>query len=475
VAGAASNGALAAQRSGSTARAAFVVSRKALVTAVADPATFRSADAGVGFLRVRAAGARVVRLNLVWSEVAPLERPTPAQAQDPAFSGYRWDSIDREVQLAVRNGLSPILSVAHAPVWAQRGAGPVDLGRLRPDPVELGRFAAALARRYSGRFQDLPRVRYYQVWNEPNLAQYIWPQFMNRQVVSAALYRRLVNAFADAVHGVSRDNVVVAGGLAPFTSRDGRRSEWGSAPLHFMRLLLCVSRTGKPTCAARTRFDVWAHHPYTSGGPTHQAYRPDDVSLGDLPEMRAVLEAGIRTRHVVSRRPVQFWVTEFGWDTRPPDPKGVPLWLHARWTSEALYRMWSAGISLVTWWGLRDSYGARTAFVTGLYAGGRTIAEDRPKPSLRAFRFPFVALPEGTLVRVWGRTPSSAPGTVVIQQRIGSAWKRRAVLRADRYGIFTTRVRAPVAGTMRARVLGDVSLAFGVKPVPDRRFNPLGS
>jgi hypothetical protein len=175
---------------------------------------------------------------------------------------------------------------------------------------------------------------------------------------------------------------------------------------------------------------------------------------------------------------VQFWVTEFAWDTNPPDPKGVPLWLHARWTAEALYRMWSAGVSLVTWWGLRDGGSGQptSPFVTGLYFGGRTIARDRPKPSLRAFRFPFVAEPERGLVRVWGRTPASQPAVVRIEQRVkGGRWKRRAVLRANRYGIFTALVRARVAGTMRARIASAASLEFGVKPVPDRRVNPFGS
>jgi hypothetical protein len=467
-----SGAAVAASQAGSRAPRARSLP---LTTAFVDPATFGGPDVAVGMRRARSAGAGAVRIDVNWSKVAPSEEPSAEKASDPAFAGYQWDKVDRQVRLAVANGLDPILSVALAPRWAERGAGPRDIGRTRPDPASYGRFAKAIALRYSGSFGGLPRVRAYQAWNEPNLAQYIWPQFINKAVVSAGHYRKMLNAFATAVHGVHTDNLVVAGGLAPFTSRDGKRSEWGSAPLNFMRLLLCVSKTGQATCSARSQFDVWAHHPYTSGGPTHHAFRPDDVSLGDLPDMDAVLDAGVRTRHIVSRRPPQFWVTEFAWDTRPPDPGGVPLALHARWTSEALYRMWDAGVSLVAWWGLRDTRGGNNPFQTGLYGGGGSIESDRPKPSLQAFRFPFVALPEGRLVRVWGRTPSSGPGTVVVQQRIGSAWKRRAVLRADRYGIFTTRLRAPIAGTMRARALGGTSLPFGVKPVPDRHFNPFGS
>ena len=52
--------------------------------------------------------------------------------------------------------------------------------------------------------------------------------------------------------------------------------------------------------------------------------------------MKVLLDAAARTRHVRSRAPVRFWVTEFSWDTNPPDPRGVPVKLQARWLSEAL-------------------------------------------------------------------------------------------------------------------------------------------
>ena len=54
-----------------------------------------------------------------------------------------------------------------------------------PDPGAYGRFAVAVARRYSGQFTDplnagtdLPRVRLYQAWNEPNLPLFLQPQWV---------------------------------------------------------------------------------------------------------------------------------------------------------------------------------------------------------------------------------------------------------------------------------------------------------
>ncbi|MEP7180441.1 MAG: hypothetical protein ABI775_15240, partial [Pseudonocardiales bacterium] len=97
------------------------------------------------------------------------------------------------------------------------------------------------------------------------------------------------------------------------------------APLRFMRELLCLSKGANPhrVCTKQAHFDAWGVHPYTSGGPTHHAAGPDDVSLGDLPDVRRLLDAGVQAETIRSRRPVQLWATEFSWDSNPPDPRGV--------------------------------------------------------------------------------------------------------------------------------------------------------
>jgi hypothetical protein len=242
-----------------------------------------------------------------------------------------------------------------------------------------------------------------------------------------------------------------------------------------MRSLLCMSKgpRPKPTCNARVEFDAWSHHPYTSGGPTHQAFHPDDVSLGDLPEMGRLLRAAVAARHAVSRSRMRFWVTEFSWDTKPPDKYAVPIRLHARWVSQALYVMWRDGIDLVAWLQMTDG-SAKDPVQSGLYYRGSTPARDRPKLALTAFRFPFVALRQGRGTVVWGRTPASAPATVVVERRASGGWRRVTVLRANRYGIFTTRLPLQSSGNMRARIARASSLPFSLANVPDRFIRPFG-
>jgi hypothetical protein len=391
---------------------------------------------------------------LTWRRVATRKPAEPANPRDPA---YDWAAFDREIALAASHSLDPIVTVMSAPSWAE-GAGRGAAGSVRPDPVALGQFARAAASRYDGGFvagsgDVLPAVRHWQVWNEPNRAYFLSPQYVNGSLVAADWYRAMVNRFADAVHDVDRANVVVAGGLAPF----GRTGH--AAPLQFMRDLVCMSRRPhRPVCRATTRFDAWSTHPYTSGGPARHAYRRDDVSIGDLPEMRRLLSAAVRDGRVVSTRKVDFWVTEFAWDSDPPDRYGVPTARHARWTAEALYRMWRSGVSVVTWFLTKDHPIGRSPYQSGLYT-----AAGRRKRSLTAFRFPLVAFPSGNgRVLVWGRTPWGRPGTVVVEHKPAPAtrWRRIATVTANADGIFSRRFRISRRGSVRARLTDGTATAL---------------
>jgi len=452
-----------------------------LTTAFVDPVSFPSPAA---FARARAAGATFVRLILWWPGVAPggSQAPTPFDARDPADPAYRWSDFDAQVRMAVAKGLQPIVDIVRAPPWAQSGAPQrASDGPVRPSPAALGDFAAAAAQRYSGSFGGLPRVRYWQVWNEPNLSVELVPQTENGKPVSPGWYRSMVNAMAKAVHAVRKDNIVIAGGLAPFGG-DTNDPSGGNVPeqerihpLQFMRQMLCMSEgaTPKPTCNQRTEFDVWGHNPYTYGGPTHKAFHRDDVSIGDLGEMRTLLVAAAKAGNITPRREPGFWVTEFSYDSKPADPKGLTPVLHARWVSEALYRMWSSGVSLVSWWLVSDQ-----PFPDGMFQSGVYSKDDRPKSALRAFRFPFVAFSQNNgTISYWGRTPTSKKQAVVVEQKTGN-WRRIAVPLVDRYGIFSGRIEnVKGSGSLRARLATgkDFSQPFSLKVVKDFRFCPWGS
>jgi len=448
-----------------------------LRTSLFDPYAFvGSSDA---FSMAQGAGASYVRLLFNWSSVAPDTRPTGFVPSDQSSPGYTWTELDTEVTAAEAAGLTPILDIFSAPKWAF-AVRPKGNRAGTPNSAALGDFARALATHYNGS-NGAPAVHDYEVWNEPNLSLTLSP-------VNPDAYRSMINAVATAVHAVNRNNIVVAGGLDPFENVAPRFV--ARAPLSYMSSLLCVSlgnpkakkaalRKPHATCKTKVHFDVWSHHPYTFDGPFGHARRANDISLGDLPKMRALLQDAVKLHRVVSSHPVQFWVTEFSWDTNPPRPHAVPLNLQARWTSESLYQMWRSGVSLVTWFLLEDRP-SPSPYQSGLYFRAKLLAEAKPKPALTAFRFPFVAYLGKRAVTVWGRDATSQKVVVTIQlaHRRGGPWRSVARAVSNRYGIFkaSLKLKANRKDWLRATApMSGKSLAFSLTVPKTLHVGPWGN
>lgn len=439
----------------------------------------------LAYERVRATGATFVRIGVPWGAIAPDRLPQQWDPESPAEPSYEWGHVDGAVRNAVAAGLTPLLMIISAPRWAERCPAHDGFPEAvcNPDPAALAKFATATARRFSGNFAGLPQVRYWQGLNEPNLSLYFLPQFEAGRPVSAYLYRSLANAFYAAVKSVDSANLVLAAGLGPIAV-----PKYTIGPLRFARDLFCLKGGPKPKpkpgdCEGGVSFDIFDVHPYTTGGPTHEG-GSNDVQLGDIPQLVELLRAADRAGriHGVFKR-TPLWITEFSWDSNPPDPGGLPMRIERRWVAEAIYNSWRAGVDHFFWYGLRDEpirpeLPSSASAQSGLYFSGSTLAEDQPKPYMYAFRFPFVAYPGGAGLRVWGRTPSGAGGRVTIELRRGGGWRRAAILRADRFGIFEatidTAYGAKSKGAARARVDGTHSVPFSMRPVADFDQPPFG-
>ena len=421
-----------------------------------------------------AVGATYVRLSVSWPSIAPASPSDDFVATDPTSPGYNWTGIDTILNEAVASNLTPILDITGAPLWAYNKP-PSGVNGGTPKATDLGAFATALATHYDGSTLGVPAEHVFQVWNEPNLSLDLNP-------VNANSYRDMVNAVSDAVHAVDPSNLVVAGALDPFGHPKSKKQKWYSiSPLAFMRSLLCLSKGEKPhvTCHKPARFDVWSHHPYTFGGPFGHAKLPDDVELGDLPKMRALLKAATKHHTLVSANPVQFWVTEFGWDTNPPRKHAASLSLGARWTAESLHQMWLSGVSLVTWFLLED-LPSPSPYQSGLYFHADSLENAKPKPVRTAFRFPFVAYLKKKTVTVWGRDATSDAQVVTVQRRHGKSgtWRPVAQIGSNRYGIFkaTLRLKATKKDWLRAVAPeSGTSLAFSLTQPHAPHIGPWGN
>jgi hypothetical protein len=438
----------------------------------------------VALEHVKQAGAQLAQAPVRWSEVAPKDSPAAWQPDNPADPNYDWDRTDRWVQAAVAAGLIPVLQIRSAPTWVQRCApAQIDTGApCNPDPAALAAFATAAARRYSGQFGGLPRVKYWQGLNEPNLSLFFTPQYEGAKPASPILYRALINAFYAAIKGVDQSNLVIAAGLGPIAVPG-----LTIGPLRFTRLLLCMTagkhpRATKGDCEGGAHFDIFDMHPFTTGGPFHEG-GPNEVELGDLPELTRLLAAADRAGRIHGAFPeTPLWITEFSWDSNPPDPGGLPMKTLDRWAAEAMHNAWIAGVHTFFWFSLRDSpvgsapYGQ--TLQSGLYFRGPTVAQDKPKGVLDVFRFPFVAYPGAKGLSFWGRTSSSGPGKVVIQALRHGRWRSVFATRANKAGIF--RGRAPTSygrnkqGKIRAHYSRQNSVPFAMRGIPDFPQPPFG-
>ena len=298
-------------------------------------------------------GASLVRIGVGWSGVAPKSPPVGFDPANPASPGYDWTKLDAAVRSAVAHGLRVMFTVSSAPAWAEGPSRPAGAyrGAWKPDAAAFGAFGQALAARYSGSFPDplqpgstLPQVQYFETWNEPNLDNYLSPQWEGTRLVGPGLYRELLNGFYAGVKAAQPGATVIAGSLAPFGDPPGGSR---TTPVEFLRNLLCLQggRLKPIPCPQPARFDVLSDHPIAVGPPSESAESPLDVTTPDLGLLTRVLRKAEATHRVLPRGQKPLWVTEFWYDSNPPDPHGVPLYRQARWYEQDLYMFWRQGAS----------------------------------------------------------------------------------------------------------------------------------
>jgi len=444
--------------------------RGGLARGISDSDLILSSDGGVRALalaRIRATGASVVRIPVEWHYIVSPDPPAGFEVSDPASPAYDFTAVDAAVRDTVAEGLTPLLVVTRAPAFAEApGRWPYAYpGSWAPDPAAFGEFASAVARRYGGAFpdplepgRDLPRVRLFEAWNEPNLSRYLEPQWIVEHkrwiAFSPLLYRQLLNAFYAAVKAVEPSDVVIAAGIAP----DGQPAGVGRmTPVRFLRAMLCLEGGGRSACTDPPHFDVLAFHPLSYESPDVPAGPSQDVAIADFAKVTTLLAQAERSGTALPRGRKPVWVTELNWESAPQSENGVPEDLQAQWISRALHRLWIAGVTLVAWEFLVDPYPGvllqtptggfeRISRPAGLYSTGvdGNTAGAQPKPFLRGFTFPFDPLRvNATQVRIW--TLLMRAGQPVALERetregAGRAWRSVAQLHANSSGVLNVLV-----------------------------------
>jgi hypothetical protein len=416
--------------------------------------------------KARETGATIVRIDVKWNSIAPAHPPAGFDASDPSSPDYEWETLDDAIRSAAADGLSVMLTGDDAPRWAEGEGRPKETepGTWKPRPEAYEAFAKALASRYSGSFPDpllpgesLPRVRYFEAWNEPNLSTYLTPQWEGNGWVGASIYRGLLNAFYSGVKAVQPNASVIGGSLAPFGDPPGGER---TPPVLFLRSLLCLKGGGLSPldCPEPAHYDVLSDHPIAVGSPSQSASSPLDVTTPDLDRLTRIEAKAERLHRVLPSTKKPLWVTEFWYDTNPPDPNGLSLATQARWYEQDLYSFWEQGASVALTLQIRDSPPERGYSFTN--QSGVYFLDGSPKPSATAFRFPLVAHRTGPFkVAVWGIAPKG--GKVKIQVLRKGGWKTLGtVSTVGRPHPFATTVELLRFGQLRAVQGSETSLPW---------------
>jgi hypothetical protein len=451
-------------------------------------------------------GVDRVRVTLLWTSVAPSPgsrtRPAGFRATAPdAYGPAAWERYDTLVREASARGIEVGFNVTGpAPLWATEPAPRQDiLDTYEPDPAEFGAFVAAAGVRYSGRWPEspdvaatdrLPRVSHWSIWNEPNHSGWLTPQWSAESRTAfpraAALYRELLDGAWTGLRlsGHERDTVLIGETAPKGIATPGIKKFM--EPLTFVRALYCVDARNRPLkgrAASRLGCEGgsgrafreahpalfaasgFGHHPYELlFAPDRRPPRPNWVTLANLGALGRTLDAAFR-RHGSSRR-LPLHLTEYGYQTNPPDRTGVSWSRQAAYLNQAEYMAFRnprvktlAQFQLVD-----DPLSVRAGFQSGLLT-----VRGRRKPAFAAYRLPIwlprAKVRRGGAVPVWALlrpAPNGKPATAAVQFRPGRAgrWRTlRTVTTRSARNQLQTSVRVRRSGAVRVRYGGASSRA----------------
>lgn len=212
-----------------------------------------------------------------------------------------WAKYDRIVALAEARDIAIIARLSTPPAWS-RTEGDANGAKAPPDDLEdYGDYVEAVVTRYRG------RIRYYQIWNEPNCCEE-W----GRRSVSPEAYAALLRVAHSRARAADPDAVILTAPLAP-TIELVESSVTGAPPaLNDFLFLQRLYDAG-----AQPYFDVLSVQDYGLwSGPTDRRMRPRVINYSRPEYIRDLM-----VRNGDAHKAI--WASEIGWNATPPG-SGIP-------------------------------------------------------------------------------------------------------------------------------------------------------
>jgi hypothetical protein len=242
-----------------------------------DPDSYFGSDADVNqtFDRMLETGVKTVRLMIPWAGVEQ-------------FQGqYTWTNVDRTVDAALSRNMSILGIINATPAWAVAPNAPPITGRPA-SAAQYADFCEKVAARYKN------KVSAYEIWNEPNGAQYFAP------APDPAGYTGLLKAAYPKIKAVDPNATVIGGVL-------GSVIDWGTWLVNPVRFL-----DGMYAAGARGSFDALSFHPYHYSLKFSDGYAVANSPMDQAIAMRRLMLAN-------GDGAKKIWATEYGQPTTAAD------------------------------------------------------------------------------------------------------------------------------------------------------------
>jgi hypothetical protein len=453
--------------------------------------------------RMKSLGVDYVRVSVLWEVVA--EDARKGKKRKKQFKGdvprtyprTNWDRYDRLVRAANALRIGVYMNVTGpGPKWAHRKAPKGEARSTKrswmPKEKAYGKFVKAVARRYDGTYKDendhrtiLPRVAFWSLWNEPNQAGWLTPQWKNKVPMAPVIYRDLWYYGYRALEqtGHAKDTILL-GETAPIGDRELKKDARGHLhPKTFVRELFCVDPDGrkytgaaaaKRKCSRLKRLGggfkatAFAHHPYTKTlAPTQKDQDRDSITMANVNELAHLLQQVGQASGLSV--PIYSIMTEYGYETDPPDThQGISPLKQAEYINLGEYiaykdpRVIGQAQFLLKDTPPRKSEkkGSRKYWFT--YQSGLFNINGTPKPAASAYAMPLVATGKGTdsvgatTVNFWGGVrflPFGFESSVYMQFRPAGQSQFQNVgdaVKVSSTGYYETAIAQPNPGTWRA-------------------------
>ena len=359
-----------------------------LLVGINDEADTLYGNPVTGFQALKALNAQVLRVNMYWggTQWAVSRGAKPTDPTDPGDPAYDWSLYDRLMRYAATYHVKVVFSILFTPKWANGGKartfGPTN-------PSDLEDFASAAAQRYSGTYippswqqlptlesptDPLPAVKFWTAWNEPNNPVFLTPQYTRSGgkwvVASAVSYAKICNAVYTGIHSAGVSGEKVACGVTAPKGNDAPATSRASVdPLSF---LIAAKKAGMK------RFDVYAHHPYYAAPSESPSYVPTGktarrIQMGNINLLLAEISKLYGPKHL--------WITEYGYQTNPPDSSFGVSWAKQAAYLTQVYAMARANprIDMFLWFLIKDEPSL------GGWQSGLETAAGKKKPAWNAF------------------------------------------------------------------------------------------